>query len=189
MRTDRLRFAVVVGVAAAAPGLVAGAPRLLAQTGIPAPTAATEIAALRAEIKQVREQLPGQSHVMMDVGQHFSGLWFAVDNGNWDLASFMFNETHSHLKWAVRVKPVRKLSTGSELQLASILEGLEHGVLDRLKATVASKNRKDFQEAYRAMVQGCNSCHQAAEKPYLKVRVPARMGELPLELKPASAGL
>jgi hypothetical protein len=184
MRRDRVGFAVVVGITAAAAGLIGGASRLLAQSTAPPLGPAAELAALRAEIRQLRDQLPGQSHVMLDVGQHFSGLWFAADNRNWDLASFMFNETVSHLKWAVRVRPTRKLTDGTELQLVGILDGLQNGVMDKLKASVVNRNQKEFQQAYRATAEGCNSCHQAAEKPYLKVRVPARMGELPLDLKP-----
>jgi len=188
---DRIRahpsllVAVAVGLLAVAvvtPGLSAqGRP-----VATPAPPA--EMQALRAEIKLLRELLPGQAHVMVDVGQHFSGLWFAAQNRNWPLASFMLNETLSHLRWGVRVRPARKLASGQELQLAGILDGLEKGVLDRLKDAVEKQNPDEFQKAYRTTIEGCNSCHRAAEKPYLKVRVPARLGE-PLDFKPAGGGV
>jgi hypothetical protein len=118
---------------------------------------------------------------MIDVGQHFTGLWFAVKQKNWALARFMFDETKSHLRWGVRVRPVRRLSTGKDLELQGILEGVENGVLDKLENAVASKDMMAFQRSYRKTVDACNACHQAAEKPYLRVHVPTRLGE-PLDL-------
>ena len=38
----------------------------------------SEISRLKAEIEQLRGRLPSQSHAMMDVGYHFSNLWFAA---------------------------------------------------------------------------------------------------------------
>lgn len=163
-------------------------PRLLAQQPSVTPARdniTNELRELRAEIEQLRGRLPGQAHVMVDVGQHFSGLWFAVENRNWDLAAFMFHETHSHLRWAVRVRPVRKLSDGTEVQLANILDGLENGVLDKLQSAIEKRSRRDFQKAYRATIEGCNSCHRATEESQVKVHVPARLGE-PLDFRPSA---
>jgi hypothetical protein len=44
----------------------------------------TEIAKLKAEIDELKDRLPSQSHAMMDVGYHFSNLWFAGQGKNWD---------------------------------------------------------------------------------------------------------
>jgi hypothetical protein len=176
--------ALLVAGLAGAFGLLARPARLGAQKPAEQPTAAAmsaELQTLRAEIEKLRGQVPGQAHVMIDVGQHFSGLWFAVKQKNWDLARFMFDETKSHLRWAVRVRPVRKLSTGKDLELQGILDGVENGVLDKLQDAVARKDLKAFQHSYRITIDACNSCHQAAEKPYLRVHVPPRLGE-PLDL-------
>lgn len=44
--------------------------------------AASEIVRLRAELDQLRARLPDQSHVMKDVGYHFTNLWFAAQTQN-----------------------------------------------------------------------------------------------------------
>jgi hypothetical protein len=188
MERKRLpRSVIACAVAAAGLAGVSLAPAISGEIkpGAAPSGVASELAAMRSEIKSLRDQIPGQAHVMIDVGQHFSGLWFAVQNQNWDLARFMLSETQSHLRWAVRVRPVRKLSTGVELQLEGILTGLENGVLDKLRSAVEGRNAKEFESAYRTTVEGCNSCHRAAEKPFLQVRIPAVLGQ-PLEFKPAA---
>ena len=47
---------------------------------------------------------------MEDVDCYFSKRWFAAQKQNWPLANFYVAETKSHLEWAVRIRPVRKLT-------------------------------------------------------------------------------
>jgi len=75
-----------------------------------------EIAQLTADLEQLRGRLPSQSHAMMDVDYHFTNLWFAGQSKNWSLAQFYLDETRSHLRWAVRIIPVRRIS-GGEIDL------------------------------------------------------------------------
>jgi len=148
---------------------------------------AAEIAKLRAEIEELRGRLPDQSHVMKDVGYHFTNLWFAAKAENWPLAKFYLDETRSHLKWAVRVIPVRRTSTGS-LDLRPILEGLDRSVFSDLDRAVTAQDTRGFPELYRRTLVGCYSCHQAAEKPYLRPRVPAEPEVRILDFDPKSTG-
>src|SRR5215472_11171340 len=78
------------------------------------PTA--EIARLKAEIEELKARVPSQSHAMMDIDYHFTNLWFAAQSRNWPLAQFYLNETRSHLRWAVRIIPVRRIP-GGEIDL------------------------------------------------------------------------
>ena len=78
----------------------------------PASDAAAEIAGLNAEIEQLKGWTPDQSHVMKDVGYHFANLSFAGQQQNWPLATFYLTEMRSHLKWAVRIIPVRQTQPG-----------------------------------------------------------------------------
>src|SRR3954468_18703269 len=67
-----------------------------------------DLAALQAEVARLKGMVTDQSHVMADVSYHYNNLWFAGQGENWLLAQFYSDETRSHLKWAVRVIPVRK---------------------------------------------------------------------------------
>jgi hypothetical protein len=132
---------------------------------------AGDVAALRAEIEQLKRMLPSQSHTMADVEYHFTNLWFAGMDQDWPLATFYFNETRSHLNWTVRLHPVRRTSTG-EVDLRPILDGVEKSGLANLAKAIGAQDTKAFEQAYRGMLNECYACHQASEKPYLRPEVP-----------------
>jgi len=143
-----------------------------------APAAASEDARtvenLAAELKALKELIPDQAHVMADVGYHFTNLWFAGKAENWPLADFYLAETKSHLRWAVRVKPIRKDNRGQDINLGNILEAFENSQLTELKQAVDRKDRQAFESVYRTSLTSCYSCHKASDKPYLRPQVPDR---------------
>lgn len=142
------------------------------------------VAALRAEIDALKRLLPDQAHAMVDVDYHFSNLWFAARNENWALSEFYLNETRSHLNWAVRLRPVRRLSSGQELDLRAVLQGVEAAGLAEIRTAVDKRDLKDFEAAYRRMTSLCHGCHVAAEKPYLRTRVPEAPSTRMIDLQP-----
>jgi hypothetical protein len=133
--------------------------------------ATVEIAALKKEIEVLKGKVPDQSHVMKDVSYHFTNLWFAGQKQNWPLAKFYLDETRAHLKWAVRVIPVRKVA-GGELDLRPMLEGIDQSSFEPLQKTIDAKSLEDFSKGYRQALVGCYSCHAASQKPFLRLKVP-----------------
>src|SRR6266540_3566387 len=120
---------------------------------------ANEVAALRAELEQLKGKLPDQSHAMKDVGYHFANLWFAGQRKNWPLADFYASETRSHLRWAVRIIPVRKDPQGNEIRLLDILDPIERTALKELQDTIKAGDGAKFTAAYKQMMDSCYSCH------------------------------
>jgi hypothetical protein len=139
----------------------------------PAPNASDPVAALKAELEQLKGKLPDQSHVMKDVGYHFSNLWFAGEKRNWPLAKFYLDETRSHLKWAVRVIPVRKIK-GGELDLRAMLESLDGPFFGEIQKAIAAQDEAKFVESYKHGLEACYTCHKAAEKAFLRPQVPTQ---------------
>ncbi len=131
-----------------------------------------EIAALKAEVAALKSMLPSQSHTMADVEYHFANLWFAGKAGNWPLATFYLDETRSHLNWAVRVRSVRRLAGGGEIDLRPMLKGIEDSGLAAIETAVEKSDGAAFEAAYRQMLTQCIACHTAAEKPYLRPQIP-----------------
>ena len=131
-----------------------------------------DVAALRAELDALKGLVPDQAHVMADVDYHVSNLWFAAQNTNWPLAAFYLDEAKSHLHWAVRVRPKRRLSSGQELDLRPILEGVEKSSLAQLKVALDRQDLPGFIKAYRTTIGECYACHAAAEKPSLRLHIP-----------------
>jgi hypothetical protein len=127
---------------------------------------------LDARIEALDQLIPSQSHMMADVGDHFTNLWFAGRAENWPLADFYLGETKSHLRWAVRRIPIRKDNQGRDINLGNILEAFENSQLTQLKGTIDGKNKAGFEKVYKESLTVCYSCHKAADKPYLRPQIP-----------------
>jgi len=161
----------------------------LAQTPAAPPSSAAtdtnaELAALKKEIELLKGKVPDQSHAMKDVAYHFTNLWFAGQKANWPLAKFYLDETRSHLKWAVRIIPVRKVK-GGELELKPLLDGLDQSVFTALQKTIDTKDAAEFPTAYQHALDGCYSCHAAAEKPFLRLHIPEQPEVRIIDFNPA----
>lgn len=164
-----MRFAIRSAMALAAAAVV-----LAVVTMRPTPAAApdADVEALKAKIAALEGLIPDQAHIMADVGEHYTNLWFAGRAGNWPLADFYLSETRSHLRWAVRRIPVRKDNQGKEVQLEKILEAFENGQITGLKKTIDAKDGAEFERVYKQTLEMCYSCHKASDKPYLRPQVP-----------------
>lgn len=141
----------------------------------PAPAAGAEDInheALENRIKALEGLIPDQAHIMADVSEHFTNLWFAGTAENWPLADFYLNETKSHLHWAVRRIPVRKDSRGRDVNLVNILDAFEKSQLTQLKQVIDHKNKDGFERIYKETLTACYACHKASDKPFLRPRVP-----------------
>jgi hypothetical protein len=123
------------------------------------------------DVARLKSIATDQSHVMADVGYHFANLWFAGEKKNWPLAKFYFDETRSHLKWAVRVIPVRKTKAG-DVELQGILDAVDNSMFSEIGKSIENKDVDGFRASYRKSLEGCYSCHKAAEKPYLRPQIP-----------------
>jgi hypothetical protein len=159
--------ALVVGGMTASLSLAQGAPE-----GQPK-TAVDELAAVKADNERLKGLVPSQSHAMMDVAYHFTNLWFAGEHANWPLAQFYLNESRSHIRWAIRIVPVRHTSAG-DLKLEEIFAAFDSSLLGGIQKEITAQDRKGFKVAYQQALGGCNGCHAAAEKPFLHVQIPAQ---------------
>jgi hypothetical protein len=143
-----------------------------------------DVEAVRADVARLKDVATDQAHVMVSVAYHFNNLWFAGQAGNWPLAEFYWGETRSHLRWAVRVIPVRKDKEKRDVNLGDILQALENSPLKQLQEAIQAKDRDKFAAAYRFALEGCYSCHKAADKPYLRPQVPDRPAEPTINFDP-----
>jgi len=155
--------------------LLASAGAAHAQQAAPSP-AGDDPAALRAEIERLKSIVPGQATAMTQVAYNFNNLWFAAHAANWPLAQFYASETRARLRWALRITPVRKISTG-DLELQPLLDALEKEPLAKVTEAITAKNVAQLETAYRATLDSCHACHTAIEKPYLELQVPTAPAE------------
>jgi hypothetical protein len=131
-----------------------------------------QASAMSKEMQAFDDRLPDQSHEMQDAAYHFENLWFAGNKQNWLLASYYLRKTRSYLALAVQIKPVRKTSTGTEVDLKGILDAVDHGMLAQADKAIENKDLAGFKAAYRQAIEGCNACHSACERSYIRLQVP-----------------
>lgn len=178
---------VALGMFAAGGG--AGRAAVSAQKGKPAaaPVSPQEFQKLRADATKAKNAAGDQAHAMTSVAYHFNNLWFAGEHGNWPLAQFYWGETRSHLRWAVRIIPVRKDAQGREVKLTDILKSLESTPLKQLQDAIKARDRTQFAKAYSFTMQSCYACHKASAKPYLRLRIPTHPAEALIDFDPPEA--
>lgn len=148
------------------------------------PAAGADVAALKSEVERLKKVVPDQAHAMADVDYHFANLWFAGKAANWPLAEFYWKESLSHLKWAVRIIPIRKDNAGKEVKLEAILQSIENASHLQLGDVIKKKDAARFEPTYRSFVEACYSCHKAVDKPYLHPRIPDRPGSAMMNFEP-----
>lgn len=124
------------------------------------------------DMQALSDRLPDQSHAMQDAGYHFENLWFAGDKQDWPLASYYLRKTRSYLELAVQIKPVRKTQAG-DVNLKGILDAVNNSLLAQVDQAITNKDIANFKTAYRQTIEGCNACHTACEKSYIRLQVPS----------------
>jgi hypothetical protein len=127
---------------------------------------------LATDVARLKTVVPSQSHTMADVGYHWSGLWFAGQQGNWPLAQFYFDETRQHIKWTIAIRPVRKDPDGNDVNLQGIFDAVDTGAFVAVKHAIEAQDRAAFATAYKASLDACYSCHKSSGKPYLRPMIP-----------------
>lgn len=102
-------------------------------------------------------------------------------------ARAVLNETRSHLRWAVRIIPVRKDAAGREVKLEDILQAAENTPLQQLQRAIQKQDQEQFVAAYELTLIVCYSCHKASDKPYLRPRIPEQPASSMVSFDPNAA--
>lgn len=147
-------------------------------------TIQSQLEGLRKQVEELSNiAVRTQSHIMVDIEYHFSNLWFAGRNEQWELASFYLRETDSHLGWTVRVRPVRSIRGGGSVDLRPFQQSIEQLGFAQLESAIEQEDVSEFEAAYRRTLTQCYACHQASGLAYLEHHIP-EMPLSPLMLQP-----
>ncbi len=100
-----------------------------------------------------------QLMVNMQYFTHKLGL--AIDAGNYPLAGFYVHEVEETLETLESVEQYQGYPIGSiaRSKLAQPFERLEQAI----------KQKQDASSAYDALIDGCNKCHDATGREYLRI--------------------
>jgi hypothetical protein len=165
------RLCVLVTAGLSAGTLLAAGAHAQTQGAAPA-SQAEDIATLKEEVERLKGLVPAQAVAMTVVEYNFSNLWFAAHERNWPLARFFLSETRARLRWALRLSPQRRISSGF-LELQPFLDAFEQPHYAALEDSLEDGDIAAFERAYEGALTACASCHAASEKPFLRVKIPS----------------
>ncbi len=168
------------------PAQPAPAPAQAAAPQAPRPAPLPTMDSLPAEVAHLKELVPSNSHIMMDVQWHWTNLWFAGQAKNWPLAQYYFNETRGHIQWLIKKSPTMRSSgpDREEVNIEGIFGGIDTSSLADVKAAIEAKDSAKFAATYKTMLESCYSCHKSVGRPYLKPMIPKVQAQSILNMDP-----
>ena len=140
---------------------------------------------LPQEVATLRQLIPTNSTIMMDVQWHWTNLWFAGKRRNWPLAQYYFNEARGHIQQLVRKNPtIRNQVDGTDVELQGIFDGIDTSSLQMVKDAIAKKDGVEFEKDYKIMLESCYSCHKSVGRPYIRPQIPTAQVQAIVNMDP-----
>ena len=142
---------------------------------VPAPAAQQQApaGAAAADVTFLKSVVPTQSHSMMDVGYHWTNLWFAAEKKNWPLARYLFGEARQSMRWTILLRPVRQLPDGKTVDVKGIFTAVDMSAFAAVQLAVEDEDHTAFVNSYKSALEACYSCHVSAGLPHLRPVVPS----------------
>ncbi len=152
---------------------------------IPAPAAQTvQTNAAPADVTFLKSITPTQSHTMIDVGYHWTNLWFAAEKKNWPLARYLFGEARQSMRWTMLLRPVRQLPDGKSVDVKGIFTAVDMSAFAAVQLAVEDEDHATFASSYKSALDACYSCHVSAGLPHLRPVVPTSPASTLISFEP-----
>jgi len=110
---------------------------------------------------------PGLGEFMTATQLRHAKLWFAGKNDNWGLAAYEVDEIKEGLEDAARLHSIFQ-----GIPVAKMIKTIINPRIERLEKAIAAKNGTQFVAAFDDLTDGCNACHAAAGKPFIRIQRP-----------------
>lgn len=111
---------------------------------------------------------PGLGEFMTATQARHAKLWFAGKNRNWELAVYEVDEIKEGLEDAAKLHP-----THDGIPVAEMIKTILDPRIEQLEKAVDAKSSAQFTAAFDELTNGCNSCHQKAGKPFIRIQRPS----------------
>ena len=106
---------------------------------------------------------PGLGEFMVSIQLHHSKLWFAGQNGNWELANFELGEIQETLNDINHYNKDRP-----EIRDLPMI----YSPMDSLTSAIKNKDPVAFNRGYVFLTNTCNNCHQVTKHVFNKIKIP-----------------
>jgi hypothetical protein len=96
-------------------------------------------------------------------------LWLAGQARNWELAGYQLNELKEVFSDVQDLVPRYQ-----NIPVGQMIDALITGTIADMEGAIATRDSSKFSAAFDELTAACNSCHQAANRPYIAIRRPTR---------------
>ena len=111
--------------------------------------------------------MPGLGEFMTATQLRHAKLWFAGKNANWGLAAYEVDEIREGLEDASKLH-----ATFESIPVAEMIKTIIEPRIEKLEKAIAARSSTQFVAAFDDLTDGCNSCHAAAGKPFIRIQRP-----------------
>jgi hypothetical protein len=111
---------------------------------------------------------PGLGEFMTATQLRHAKLWFAGKNNNWGLAAYEIDEIKEGLDDAARLH-----ATFDGVPVAEMIKTIIDPRIEGMEKAVEARSSNQFVAAFDELTNGCNSCHAAAGKPFIRIQRPS----------------
>ena len=114
-----------------------------------------------------KSYIPGLEQFMGIIQNEHAKLWYAAQAHNWELAAYQLGEIKEVMSDVQDMVPTFK-----NLPLAQMFDAVITGPIVDLEKALDAKDFSKFSAGYSKLTEACNSCHQAAEVGFIRIRRP-----------------
>ncbi|MGB5733795.1 MAG: hypothetical protein WBM40_05060 [Thiohalocapsa sp.] len=90
-------------------------------------------------------------------------LGLAIDAGNRDLQGFYIHEVEEV------IEAVSEIDSYDDIAISTLLESTLKPTFEALEAAIEIGDKDKISASYDNMLEGCNSCHKSANRPYIVI--------------------
>jgi hypothetical protein len=133
-------------------------------TNVPAPPAQTA-----APPKQdlPKTYLPGLGEFMGRIQADHAKLWLAAEARNWELADYELTELKEVFSDVQDLVPRYQ-----NIPVGDMIDAIITGTVSDLEKAIAARDFAKFSTGFDKLTEACNSCHQAANRAFIRLRRP-----------------
>src|SRR6266566_3143968 len=116
-----------------------------------------------------KSYLPGLGEFMGRIQVDHAKLWLAGQARNWELAGYKLSELKEVFSDVQDLVPRYQ-----NIPVGDMIDALITGTIADMEGAIAARDFSKFSTSFDELTAACNSCHQAANRPYIAIRRPTR---------------
>jgi len=120
-------------------------------------------------LEETQDYRPGLGSMMLSIQAHHTKLYYASQNSNWKLSSFLIHELEESFEDIQEFHPQH-----DGIDLKELIEEMPLPILKDLDSAVKNQNGQKFKANFNNLTNLCNSCHAATNHSFIKIQIPEK---------------